>query len=634
MKLKTIIVIVYLSLSIISSQKFYAQNSKKDTLIINELIEAADSILSTEPKNAKVLIDSAMIIAQAINIPKFKFICLQGKFEVLYYMGKYKKALIALNSLLTYYQAEKDTLRIATVYNDMGLVYTEMTDYPKALEYLQNAVKLRGEKGGLEDKGTTLGNIGLAYIYSNKHEDALDYTSKALSIFEEIKFQEGIATMNSNIGNIYYNLEDYNKSLKYYNIALEIYTNENHLEGIARVYNLEGMLYFHWKKYDKSIEYINKSADIRLEMGHNNGYLYALNNIAYVYNHLGQGKNAVDIFKKALSSADEENDKRVMTLLLTNLSNTYSELGDYKNANKQLLKYNRLNKEIFNTEKSELIEELKVEFETEQKELEIATLKEVTTIQNKSLQQRQTIIFLLIGTLALLGLVGYFGITRYRIKSQQKSMELEQRLLRSQMNPHFIFNSLSVIQGYIFKGSPKEAAGYLSSFAKLMRHILENSREEYITLDKEIETLEHYLQLQNIRNESKIEYSINVSEEVELDNVSVPPMIAQPFIENSIKHGMVENNVISISINYKLLDNKMILSIEDNGIGINKSKESLNKLSNNHISLAMSITDSRLQLLSKNKKKKFNFRTIDISQENPGKTGTRIEIEIPYVEEF
>jgi tetratricopeptide (TPR) repeat protein len=629
------------SIPLFLSQNSFSQNSLKDTLVINELLEVADSLLANNPKATKKLVDSAMVIAKNLDIKEYEYKCLQSRFAVLYYMGKYKKALKNLDKLLIYYKSINDTLKIATVYNDIGLVYTEMTDYPKALEYLQNAIKLRGNKGSLEDKVTTLGNIGMAYIYSNKFEDALKYSNMALKIFEEINFNEGTATMKSNIGYTYYNLKEYDKALTHYNLALQIYRTENHLEGIARVYNLIGMLNFHWEKYSKSIEYIQKSADIRLEMGHNNGYLYALNNVAYVYNFLGQRKNAISIFKKALEATDDENDKRVKTLLLTNLSDTYSKSGDYKNANKYLQNYIKLNDEIFNTEKSEQIEELKIEFETEQKEAEIKNLKDITELQNESLERRQMIIFLLIGTLILIALILYFGITRYRLKTEQQALKLEQQalkleqpLLRSQMNPHFIFNSLSVIQGYIFKGSTKEAAGYLSSFAKLMRHILENSREEFVPLDKEIETLEHYLQLQNIRNEGKIDYSIIVSNGIDKENISVPPMIAQPFIENSIKHGFKEDDKISIIINYILKNRNLFLSIEDDGIGINKSKENSKKSDQSHNSLAISITESRLQLLNKTKKEKFNLKITDISEENSNKTGTRIEIEIPYLEEF
>ncbi len=104
---------------IFSSNFVYSQITLNDTLVINKLIETADSILANEPKNAKVLVDSAVVISKSIALPKYEAKCLQSRFEVLYYMGKYKKALDVLNTLLTYYQSQKDTLKIATVYNDM-----------------------------------------------------------------------------------------------------------------------------------------------------------------------------------------------------------------------------------------------------------------------------------------------------------------------------------------------------------------------------------------------------------------------------------------------------------------------------------------------------------------------------------
>ncbi|MCF6268378.1 MAG: tetratricopeptide repeat protein [Melioribacteraceae bacterium] len=635
------LLIIYLSFSFYPSQNIQAQNRLNDTLIINELIDIADSILANEPKSAKVLIDSAMVIAEKLDVEKYKIKILRRRVDAQYYLGRYSKTITDLFTLLTYYETLKDTVNIAIVYNDIGTTYTEMAELPLALEYLQKAIIVREEKGTTKERTTTLANIGLAYIYMEKYEDAHKYLNKALTIYEEINFLEGIATVNSNIGMAFNNESKYNKALLHFNISLKTYKKIDNLDGIANTLNNIGLLYYYWGNYKDAINYFEKSAKIRSKMGDSNGYLYAINNIAHVYKKQENYRKSLEYLEKSLSVANKENDKRIMTTIVEKTALVYSELGDYKNAYQYQLQYHDLYNDVVNTKKLEQIEELKIEFETEQKEAEITNLKEVTRIQNESLQQRQIIIFLLVGTLILLGLIVYFGITRYRLKTEQKglkleqqTLKLEQRLLRSQMNPHFIFNSLSVIQAYIFKGSAKEAAGYLSSFAKLMRHILENSQEEYISLSKEIETLEHYLRLQTIKNEGKINYSINIKDEIELENISVPPMLAQPFIENSIKHGLPGNGKINIFINYVLKNEFILLSIEDDGIGINKSGKNLSKQKENHNSLAISITKSRLQLLNKGGKKKFNFSTTDISEENPNKTGTRIEIEIPYLEEF
>ncbi len=120
-------------------------------------------------------------------------------------------------------------------------------------------------------------------------------------------------------------------------------------------------------------------------------------------------------------------------------------------------------------------------------------------------------------------------------------MLLKQRLLRSQMNPHFIFNSLSGIQNFIVTEKSTKASIYLSKFATLVRNILDSSVKEYVTLEKEIATIENYLELQKVRYAGKFEFSIKTDDAIDPESTMIPPMLAQPFIENAIEHGIVHS---------------------------------------------------------------------------------------------
>ncbi len=625
--------IVYLFLSISLPQNTFAQSTLSDSLIINDLLETVDSIMHNKTKNAKVLVDSAITIAEKIGNEAFIIKVLKRRYAIRYYLNKYTKAVKDLFTVLEYYKSQKDTMNIVDIYGDLGLTYADMMEYSLSLEYLYKAMDIIESKKDSKEKAIIFKYLGYTYTRMEKYEDALKYINKALVLSEELGDKEIMAESNRNIGEIFLYQKKYDEIPRYFNLALSLYKEINNKIGVASTYNFIGISKYRLGKYDSAIEYFKKSANIRKEIGDIASYVFAIGNIAYTNNAMGNFTKAISIYEDALSQLNEEDNKEGVIVLLNSINKVYATTGNYPKAYETLMKYSLLKNEVFNTEKSEQIEELKIEFETEQKEAEIENLKDITDIQNKSLQQRQMIIFLLVGSLALLGLLGYFGISRYQMKTEQNSMELEQRLLRSQMNPHFIFNSLSVIQGYIFKGSATEAANYLSNFGKLMRNILENSREEYVMLDKELETLNHYLELQNLRHGGKINYTINISENLPSDSVSVPPMLAQPFIENSIKHGMNENGEVSIIVKYQKSNDKMKLIIEDDGIGINKS-QNINAKLDKHKSLSTSITEGRLQLLSKRAKSKYKLSIVDISDEDINKSGTRVEVELPYIEEF
>jgi len=232
--------------------------------------------------------------------------------------------------------------------------------------------------------------------------------------------------------------------------------------------------------------------------------------------------------------------------------------------------------------------------------------------------------------LVLLGIIYFFVQWVRRIKMLHKNMELEQRLLRSQMNPHFIFNSLTAIQYYIFGNDPAKAGKYLSGFAKLIRLILQNSRSEYILLEKEIETLEHYLKLQQLRFENKFDFQIVTDEKLNPEMVLVPPMLAQPFIENSIEHGIKNIEYKGeISIHYNFKNNFLEVVIEDNGIGIDISLKEKKILDPGHKSLGTSITKERLVNIAKRKKHKINFEIIDKKKIDKSKSGTVVRYILP-----
>ena len=228
-------------------------------------------------------------------------------------------------------------------------------------------------------------------------------------------------------------------------------------------------------------------------------------------------------------------------------------------------------------------------------------------------------------------------IIKYREKKIIEKTQfqlLEQKLLRSQMNPHFIFNSLSSIQSFIFENNPLEAGSYLSRFAELIRSILYNSREEFITLEKEIKTLQNYIDLQQLRYDKKFDYKIIIDPLIQTDLIKIPPMLAQPFVENSIEHGIIHlKSKGFISISYDLLPEKnaILLIIQDNGIGLKASKKLKNEKLKNHTSLATIIANERIEIFNKGLRKKHFVLEINEIKDNEGKVkGTKVKFIIPY----
>jgi len=243
-----------------------------------------------------------------------------------------------------------------------------------------------------------------------------------------------------------------------------------------------------------------------------------------------------------------------------------------------------------------------------------------------------TIIFLTITII-----ISIIFIINRKTQLKDKALEHEKRkvlvselhALRSQMDPHFIFNTLSSIQSFITKNSSKDAINYLSKFSKLMRGTLENTKKQKITIKDEIEILELYMDLEKLRLNNKFSYKIIVDENIDPQFEEIPPMLIQPYVENAIWHGIshkIGDGIIKISFNL-IGENLLKCEIEDDGIGRKKSAE-LNKKRDKNTSLGMSITKERLEIINSLKDSKLNINIIDLEEKNYP-TGTKIELFIP-----
>jgi LytS/YehU family sensor histidine kinase len=233
---------------------------------------------------------------------------------------------------------------------------------------------------------------------------------------------------------------------------------------------------------------------------------------------------------------------------------------------------------------------------------------------------------------AVIVLLGYLFFRQSILKNQHKTIDLEQKLLRAQMNPHFIFNALTAIQQFMYANHPAEAGRYLSKFAKLMRLTLENSRDEYITLQKEIQTLEHYFELQRLRFGDKFDYTIQVDPELDPEEVAVPPMFAQPLVENSLEHGILHKSDKGlVQVRYRKLADSMVLEVEDNGVGRKRAAQ-LTPVGGRrqYASLATQITQERLKLFNRNKSHKVKLTLVDLVDDNNVVLGTKATFAIPY----
>ena len=251
--------------------------------------------------------------------------------------------------------------------------------------------------------------------------------------------------------------------------------------------------------------------------------------------------------------------------------------------------------------------------------------------------------FMLLSGMLIVGLIAYFfhsrvkkikeknRIEKEKLEMKMSIIELEQEASRLQMNPHFIFNSLNSIQGFISANDATQAKRYLTKFARLMRLILENAREKFVPLQNEIEMLDNYMDLERLCKNSKFEFSIMVHPDIDTGMTEIPPMMIQPFVENAIIHGLKnKEGQGKLNITFSLQDSMLICEVTDDGIGRKKAMEIKAKTNAKHKSTGILVTQKRLEQLQKIAGMYAGFEITDLYDDQKNSTGTKVTISIPF----
>ena len=313
---------------------------------------------------------------------------------------------------------------------------------------------------------------------------------------------------------------------------------------------------------------------------------------------------AISELNSAKKTASQIGDKESFSKINQKLANSYAQLDNWKKAYKLLSETLEVQGELYSQQRLEALQELQTQYETEKKDNEIASLSQQAEIQQLKINQRNIQLIGAVIVLLLASVGGYAFYQQRKLKHQQAVTNMEQRLLRLQMNPHFIFNALAAIQSYIIQSNTKESISYLAKFGKLMRQILELSREEFVSIKEEADMLRNYLEIQQLRYQNRFDFSIQIDDHIDPEKTNIPPMFAQPFVENAIEHGLKEKlSDGMIIVRFNAFDSGILVEVEDNGSGLKMTEKH-----KNHKSLASQISKERLKVLSKNTRVEYSLK--------------------------
>ncbi len=540
-----------------------------------------------------------------------------------YKQSNYVEAMVNFRKALDIAEIERDSTVMAGLYTNIGVIHDIFGNYDEAIINYQKALLIYDIIKNPKGKESLLNNIGVVYEQMNMPKKALEYHINALVLKKKRGDKNSIAASFNNIAIIHENyFKDYDSAYYYYSKAQEYFSEAGNLDGVGLAKSNMGMIHLKKEEYALANILFNESYDLLINTESKSGVanlLYCKGKLSLIESN---PKKALDFLFKALDIAEGIAEVRLQKDLFFDIFLAFKEQKKYERALYYHERYDSINNKLLDSEIIAQISKLEMNFELLQNEQQILLLKEQAQTKSIELVWIRRLI-LVLAILIFFGVIIAILSWRYVVlQKDKKLLLLQSQLFRSQTSPHFIFNSLMAIQTFLLENKTEEASKYLIDFAKLIRSIMQNTRNSFVPLDQEIENLKQYLSLEKLRFGDKfdVDFRVNVSYPEE---VLIPPMIAQPFIENAILHGLIPSQKKGL-LTVDIVENKNYLSIiiEDNGIG--RSQSAMKKKSTGHISMAIEITQNRIKLIRKNYNKKIDFNIVDLADEQGRATGTRV----------
>lgn len=514
-------------------------------------------------------------------------------------MGELKKALSSYRRFKQKAESSKNVSDLIDVENRISRIHFNQNQYDLALEGYHKVLSL--QESGNDSSGKVQ-----TYLHLGRTNQQLGNTEQALSYFENVGKQidtvaeaELYALSLEYISGLYREEEDLDNELQVQQRALNNVQLNGYSSKENKVSKRIGDIYVEQNQIAEAIPYYKNSIDLSSELGELRSQQEAYEALAGAYEKTGNIDEAISNYRGAIDLSDKIQAQEI------------SAFKDSISLQKQLYQ-----------------KDMKIAMLRKDQELTEAKYKSTQELQAGKIAQQNIILYSLgLGLLVVL-ISGFFVLRSYKARRKANQL-LMLKSLRSQMNPHFIFNSLNSINSFISKQDERSANKYLSSFSRLMRTVMENSQQDFVPLSTEIEVLERYLSLEHFRFQDKFTYEFEVDTSVNKDQIDIPPMLIQPYVENAVWHGLrYKEEKGKLRLHLSQTSEHLLIEIEDNGIGRSKSQELKTKHQKAQKSTGIKNTEERLRIINELYKKEVQVEISDLDSDAQD-VGTRVNIRLP-----
>ncbi|UTX48383.1 histidine kinase [Chryseobacterium sp. MA9] len=565
LKLFTVFLLVLLGNTI------YSQTTNNSSAAVEEVqVETKKLKKAMDKRNEPAQADSYYNIGETFfnggNFPKSEE-----------YYTKAKKLYEKLNDKPN---IEKATRRLAQSQEKQNKITPAISNYSMAAQV------------SYSEKSKAVNSNDAARLSSPTPELKAEAIQNNINLTKKENEQGDLAESYSQLADVNLKQKDVSSAEENLNTAYKISKKEAPQQALAINQKLAD-LYVENKNFEKAIEAKKKVLKEDFVKENSQEKVNQIQELADIYIKKNDPKEAVDLLKNAYGIALDKGHTLEAQKSVKKLDSLYAISGNI-DASVQLYR-DFLGKLPNLVSKDRSLVDNKILEDTEQR---ISQLEKERELKDELIRKKNVFNYSLIGVLILLtGLVIFIFRTLKKVQTKNKKIALQS--LRREMNPHFIFNSLNSVNHFIATNNELEANQYLTKFSKLMRGVMENSTEDFIPFQQELDLLQNYLALEKTRFADKFDYEIAVDEALNMQNLQIPGMLIQPFLENAIWHGLrYRTEKGFLKLNFEKNESHLKILIEDNGIGIEESKKQKTQHQKTREGRGMKNTVERIQLLN------------------------------------
>lgn len=551
---------------------------------------------------------------------------------------------------LQLHSARGNQIGVADGYNNLAIVYKHIGDYPQSLNAHLKALEIYDALGNESGRAASLLNIGVAYDLMKEPQKALEYFEQALEIKEKLNDEPGKALALHNLALMYETQNQYEKALTYLFEHLVILEKTDNQMALPNSLNSVGKVYFSMGDYKNAAIYLNQSREKATKLELKQPLIHALYNLAKIHIQQGEPNRAIPLLEEHNRLAEELKSFLLKRQGQDLLSTAYEQTNDYKSALKQAQLAAASQDSLFNTERTQAYQQWQARLEVYEKDRQLDQQTQELHLLEARARTESQLRWALVVAFLLSIFSAFLFYQKYRIRQQtnevllqknqlietQKaeiettSKELEKRMLRAQINPHFIFNALGSIQHFITAKDQASALKYLSKFSNLLRQVLEDSVANIVVLEEEIKLLKIYLELEALRFDQGFSYEVDIHPDLDPHTTEVPLLLIQPFVENAILHGLMpKTGERNLRISFSTEGAFTVCRITDNGIGRKAAAALKAQKAGSRPSRGMELTQKRLEALNKNSDEQTLVFFHDRFHTDGSAAGTEVVIQIP-----